>query len=147
MVHRKSVINQINLRQQPLKGDYANAFSKALPRAKFVDSVVLNGTNLSDSAAIKIIKSMDLTKLKELDLSNNPGLTDKFYSVLCEIVMDNKCYLEKLELEGNKIGDKILTKLCLAFIVRNRLKFLNVSKCAISDKGAASLAQLIRDNL
>lgn len=108
MIHRKSEVNQLNLRQQPLTNEYANAFTKALPRAKFIDSVVLNGSGLNDVTAIKIIKSMDITKMKALDLSNNPGLTEKFYDELCDVIENGKCMLERLELEGNMIGDRVL---------------------------------------
>ena len=48
MVHRKSKITKINLKEQPLKEEYAAAFSNAVGRAKFVDSILLNATNLTD---------------------------------------------------------------------------------------------------
>lgn len=44
MIHRKSNETQINLKEQPLTDAYADAFSNAIGRAKFVDSIALNYT-------------------------------------------------------------------------------------------------------
>lgn len=44
MVHRKNPTNQINLREQPLQDEYADAFSNAVGKAKFVDHLALNYT-------------------------------------------------------------------------------------------------------
>ena len=83
---------------------------------------------------------MDKTTVKCLDVSYNSALTDKFYDALCKLLLDRSCCLERIELEGNRIGDKILHKICLSAVVNNRLTFLNVSKCEITDKGAMSIA-------
>jgi len=89
---------------------------------------------------------MDRTTVKSLDFSYNPALTDKFYDELCKLLLDRSCCLERIELEGNRIGDKVLQKICLSAVVNCRLTFLNVSKCEITDKGAISIAQMIRAN-
>ena len=52
MIHRKNPLNEINLKEQPLTDDYADAFSNALGRAKFIDSIALNYTQLNDEKAI-----------------------------------------------------------------------------------------------
>lgn len=44
MIKRKNPVNQINLKEQPLLNEYADAFSNAVGRAKFVDSIALNYT-------------------------------------------------------------------------------------------------------
>jgi hypothetical protein len=46
--------------------------------------------------------------LKELDLSYNPLLTQSSYEALAEAIRNEKCELEKLNLEGNQIGNKNL---------------------------------------
>ena len=111
-----------------------------------MDSIVLNGTGLVDESAIQIINQMDRTTVKSLDVSYNPALTNKFYDALCKLMLDRSCNLERLELEGNKIGDKILQKICLSAVAQSKLTFLNVSKCEVTDKGAIFLAQLIKGN-
>ncbi len=52
MIHRKNPTSQINLQEQPLTDEYADAFSNAVGRAKFVDSIALNYTQLNDEKAI-----------------------------------------------------------------------------------------------
>ena len=73
-----------------------------------MDSIVLNGTGLTDESAIQIVSQMDRTTVKSLDVSYNPALTNKFYDALCKIMLDKACCLERLEVEGNKVGDKVL---------------------------------------
>jgi len=51
--------------------------------------------------------------------------------------------LKKLNLEGNNIGDETLIYLVDKAIRGFRMEFLNVSRCAISDFGARSLAKLV----
>ena len=60
MIHRKGAVQEINLKEQPLRDGYADAFSNAVGRAKFVDSICLNFTNLTDDKAIQIVRKMDL---------------------------------------------------------------------------------------
>ena len=50
--------------------------------------------------------------------------------------MDERWTLERLELEGNLIGDATLKKICQAIMCNPNIRFLNVSKCEIQDKGA-----------
>lgn len=136
MIHRKPTVTEINLKQQPLRDPYAEAFANALNRAKFVDSLVLTSAGLSDKSAISILNKMNKETVKLVDISYNPNLTEKSYDVLCKTLMAEGIVLERLELEGNMIGDNILKKLCSAIVCNPVFKFLNVSKCGISDKGA-----------
>lgn len=148
MIHRykREKETEINLKEAPLQDEYATAFSNAVGRAKLVQKIFLNSCQLNDEKAIQIVKKMDLAHVKHLDLSFNANLTSKFYIELSSILTDEKCMLERLELEGNKIGDKNLTILCAAVKSSPRLQFLNVSKCEITDKGAYMLAHLIRNS-
>ena len=51
--------------------------------------------------------------------------------------------LERIELEDNRLGDKLLTDLIDCLIDGGRISYLNVSKNGITDIGARSLARLI----
>ena len=59
---------------------------------------------------------MDRSLIKHLDISYNPLLTRRFYSELFEILADEGCIIERLELEGNKIGDGLLHELVQSLI-------------------------------
>ena len=86
--------------------------SEAINKARFVSKLVLRNTSLNDEYGIKLINSMDRVNIKHLDISYNPNLTSKFYEALCELIEDPACSLERIEIEGNMIGDKILRPLC-----------------------------------
>jgi len=55
MVRRKDKFNQIDMRSYALRDEYADAFSEAIGRAKYVDKLILNNVGLNDEKAIKII--------------------------------------------------------------------------------------------
>ena len=55
---------------------------------------------------------MDKTLIRHIDFSYNTSLTFKFYSKLAEIIEEG-C-IERLELEGNKVGDRVLHQLLVA---------------------------------
>lgn len=93
MIKRKNPVNQINLKEQPLHDEYADAFSNAVGRAKFVDSIALNYTQLNDDKAIQIVSKMDRETVLHLDLSNNPSLSSKFYDKLGVILQSRNCQL------------------------------------------------------
>lgn len=93
MIKRKNPVNSINLKEQPLKDEYADAFSNAVGRAKFVEHIALNYTQLTDEKAIQIVSKMDRETVLHLDLSNNPSLTSKFYIKLGAILESRNCQL------------------------------------------------------
>lgn len=54
---------------------------------------------------------MDRQVVRHLDISYNPLLTKRFYIELCALLADPASHLERLEIEGNNIGDSILHEL------------------------------------
>ena len=54
---------------------------------------------------------MNRASIKHLDISKNPQLTHRFYNELFEILADPACSIDRLELEGNLIGDTLLHEL------------------------------------
>ena len=59
---------------------------------------------------------MDRTLIKHLDISYNPQLSYRFYEELFEVLADPACLIERLEIEGNKIGDRLVHELMQALI-------------------------------
>ena len=70
---------------------------------------------------------MDKKTVRHLDLSYNPLLTKKFYNELNELMADESCNLERIEIEGNNVGDTVLHTMCEAMIATKRIVYLNVN--------------------
>jgi len=88
---------------------------------------------------------MDKVLIRHLDISNNPQLTRRFYDELSLILAEPGNLLERVELEGNNIGDRQLHELVTAMTAAKQIVYLNVSKNKISDAGARDLAMLIQE--
>jgi hypothetical protein len=86
---------------------------------------------------------MDKQVVLHLDISNNPLLTKKFYIELNSLLADEACALERIEIEGNNVGDAIIHEMVQAMIKAKKIVYLNVSKNGIEDEGARDLALLI----
>ena len=86
---------------------------------------------------------MNKQVVRHLDISDNPLLTKAFYSELNELLSDNTVALERIEIEGNNVGDQILHEMCTAMIEAKKIVYLNVSKNRITDVGARDIAILI----
>jgi len=86
---------------------------------------------------------MDKTVVRHLDISQNPMLTKKFYTKLNQLLADESCALERIEIEGNNVGDSVIHEMVQAMIVSKKIVYLNVSDNGIEDAGARDLALLI----
>ena len=86
---------------------------------------------------------MDKSLIRHLDISYNPLLTKRFYEVLVQILNEPDNLIERLELEGNKVGDSIISELVDALIQSKKIVYLNVSHNGVGDPGARDLARLI----
>ena len=82
-------------------------------------------------------------KLKKLDISRNPTLTIKSYKALFKHFMDTRAKITHVNMEGNEIGDEVVKELCEMMMYLRGIQFLNLSKCAITDVGAISLAEVV----
>ena len=109
MVRRsKDIPNEINASHIKISDVHATAISNSLNRAKFINKLILKNVGLRDDQAIEIIRNMDMSTVRHLDLSENPLLTKKFYRALCDIIASEDCALERLEIEGNNVGDLVI---------------------------------------
>ena len=144
MVHRKIPAHIIDVHDQV----FANAcpFANALNRAKYVNFLNLRNTSLKDEQAIEIIDKMDKAVLTHLDLSENPLLTKKFYEQLIDMINENVCNLQRLEIEANKIDKIALKNLCEALSKLKSFQMLNVSNCNINDRDAKVIASMIKES-
>ena len=89
------------------------------------------------------MKNIDRQLISHIDVSYNPRLTNSFYKVLCSVLEDPGYLLERIELEGNNIGDERLGALVDSILVNKNITYLNVSRCEITNKGARHLARAI----
>ena len=72
-------------------------------------------------------------------------LTKKFYTELNQLLADETCALERINIEGNNVGDAIIHDMVQAMITSKRIVYLNVSDNGIEDAGARDLALLIQE--
>ena len=133
----------MNVTDQYLRDDYIEAICAGLEGAPILKDINLSGVGLTDERALKLLKSLNKVYIESLNLSNNPLLTQKFYRKLGDTCGMRTASLKRLNLEGNKIGDDCLNYLVEKCIKTDRMEFLNVSKCEITDFGARSLAKII----
>lgn len=82
LVHRKNGINEIDCTDCKISDQQAKAIAASLNRAKYVSTLRLRNTGLSDEQGISILRSMDRKLIRHLDVSYNPQLTKKFYDEL-----------------------------------------------------------------
>ena len=107
LIHRKDDPSMLNMESVLIDKVHACALEESLGKAKFVSKLILRNCGLMDAEAIRLIKAMDRVNIRHLDLSLNPLLTPAFYKELCEIIDEPACQLERLEVEGNHIGDGV----------------------------------------
>ena len=144
-VHRKHDFHEIDGSNIKISDNHAKAIAGSLDRAKYVNKLILRNTGLTDQQGISIIRSMDKGLIRHLDISYNPQLTHRFYNELIEILAEQGNVIERLEIEGNKIGDRLLHELVEAMIQSKSIVYLNVNNNNISDAGARDLAMLIQE--
>ena len=145
MIHRKIQPNEMNAGQVLISNEHADAIANSVSRAKFVNKIILKNVGLKDDQAIKIIRNMDKNVVSHLDISQNPMLTKKFYTELNQLLADETCALERIDIEGNNVGDAIIHDMVQAMITSKRIVYLNVSDNGIEDAGARDLALLIQE--
>ena len=89
----------------------------------------LRNTNLDDDKAIAILKNIDRAVVTNIDISENPRLTSKFYTFLTELICDIGTNLQWLEIERNPIDLQVLEQLLEALAAAKCVKMLNLSHC------------------
>ena len=125
--------------------EHANAIAEGIHRANYINKIILKNVGLRDNQALSIIRNMNKQVVRHLDISDNPLLTKNFYNELSEMLADSSIALERIEIEGNNVGDQVLHEMCKSMIEAKKIVYLNVSKNRITDAGARDIALLIQE--
>ncbi|CDW74199.1 UNKNOWN [Stylonychia lemnae] len=94
----------------------------------------LQDSNLSSQGAVSYLKNMD-DNIETLDLSKNPKITLESYKMLKQLIENPYRRIRKLNLEGNKCGDKAISQLQDALSNNN-----------LTDKCAESIKEVLKIN-
>ena len=104
----------------------------------------MSGNRISDKGAETLLSQIS-KNARLIDLSsNNVGRLGVDH--ICSSVVSRECKIETLNLEDNKIGDKISLKLFEALQNNSTLKKLNMSKNYLSDSIADAIRILVQKN-
>jgi len=114
--------------------------------SEVIEEINFRNIGLSTNRAIKLIENLNKKKIKSLDLSLNPMISKEFYNVLAEYIDDPLTELQKLQLEGNKIGDFNIQKLCSKIEENIKITYLNFSNNDITNIGAGFLCKMLDKN-
>lgn len=93
--------DSLNLQSFYIRKEQATSIAAGLKTARFIKKLNLRNCGLTDESFKVMIQNVDLYSLKELDISYNPLLTQTSYEALAEAIRDERCALEKLNLEAN----------------------------------------------
>jgi hypothetical protein len=130
---------EIDLNNSLMGDEYAEAFAHTL---QFKDSdyyLNLSNSRLTQKGADKIINNIGYS-VKKINISYNPQVKDIDVHYLFHILKIN---LIELNIEGNKVGDRMIIKICETI---QKTKHMNFSKNLITDKGAFEIAENLEVN-
>jgi Ran GTPase-activating protein (RanGAP) involved in mRNA processing and transport len=139
----KDKSKNIILKNVSMGDKYAEAFSNILPFKQTGYTLNLSNNRLSQKGADHILEKVN-SHISKLDISFNPNVKALNFE---KLITDFTFRLTAINLEGNNIGDNLVIKLNEAVRARPLMKTMNLSKNLITNKGAKSLADLLRDNI
>ncbi|CAI2371034.1 unnamed protein product [Moneuplotes crassus] len=143
MVNYSGVTDEdINLKSFYMGKRYANAFSKGIRDNPSLKNINISRNNLDDESLKAIIESVS-DQVETIDLSNNDKITASGYQKIGLMLEDPQKDLNSLILEGNTIIDPYLCHMKDGLGYNDYLKFLNLSKNNITNKGAKILANIL----
>jgi Ran GTPase-activating protein (RanGAP) involved in mRNA processing and transport len=149
LISRKGNENQLFLKNQKIGDNYLKALSEGLKYSDHLDELYLSSNRLTFYGVNPLMTSMQsnqkLSKmLRVLDLSFNKIGSESVKKIVNFIANEN-CELQRLNLEGNSIGDEMIIKLCesISRSLSGKLNYINFGKNLISDESAPALSNLI----
>lgn len=104
----KTRADSLDFKSFYIRKEQATSIAAGLQQSRFIKNVKLRNCGLTDDVFLTIIEKLDHYSLKQLDISYNPNLTNKSYEALANIILDKRCDLTHLDVEGNQMGDKNL---------------------------------------
>ena len=122
--------------------------ARALAVNRTLEHLDISSNNIGDTSVAHIAKALlTNTTLKTLCVCHLKGfISDSCAESLARALVDNGSSLKRLEISGNKIGDKGIDHVANALSTNTLLEVLSVRKCDISDLGAELLARALAVN-
>ncbi|KAM7340369.1 hypothetical protein ACRRTK_000984 [Alexandromys fortis] len=109
-----------------------------------LEELLLGKCGISSDACVEIVTSLNLGKLKHLSLVENP-VKNKGVMVLCEILKDPNCVLEKLMLSGCCLTSDCCEQISNVLTCSENLKTLKLGNNNIQDRGVKQLCEALRN--
>jgi hypothetical protein len=141
VVRRKGSPYDFDLQSMRIGDEYANALSKSLKFIKPVERLNLKANRLTDRGASCILKSADLSRLKEINLSHNKVGQETVLQLL-ELVSSSS-YIKSLSLESTSLTSEEIVEVCEALQSNTTIKRLNLARNNISDHAAQALGKFL----
>ena len=136
-------VTALNLSHNRISSKGASSLAKILTGNSVLRELDVSGNNLGDGGVRHLSEALPYTKsLKVLELEEN-GITDAGVLSLAETI--NESRLERLNLNGNQIGDAA-SSLFKNLASNETMTTLELHSNNISDKGATELASALLDN-
>ncbi|XP_041510358.1 NACHT, LRR and PYD domains-containing protein 9A-like isoform X3 [Microtus oregoni] len=109
-----------------------------------LEELLLGKCGILSNACIEIVTSLNFGKLKHLSLVENP-VENKGVMVLCEILKDPSCVLEKLMLSYCSLTLIVCGHLSEALVRNKHLSLLDLESNVLEDLGANILCEALKD--
>ena len=136
-------VTALNLSHNRISSKGASSLAKILTGNSVLRELDVSGNNLGDGGVRHLSEALPYAKsLKVLELEEN-GITDAGVLSLAETI--NESRLERLNLNGNQIGDAA-SSLFKNLASNETMTTLELHSNNISDKGATELASALLDN-
>ncbi|CAI2364389.1 unnamed protein product [Moneuplotes crassus] len=129
-----------------LGDDFICKFADQLKKDHNIHKILINNNRITSRGAMAILNKVSYST-NYLNLSGNPDIKVDSYKFLSKYVLqDYRKKIVHLNLEGNSMGDYSIGIICTTLADDSYIKYLNLSKNCITDRGAAALGYLIYNN-
>ncbi|CAI2369640.1 unnamed protein product [Moneuplotes crassus] len=137
---------EIRFSNLSLGDDFTCTFADQLKKDHNIHKILMNNNRLTSRGAMAIMNKISYST-NYLNFSGNPDIKVDSYKFLSKhVLQDYRKKIVHLDLEGNNMGDYAVEIVCRALSIDSYIKYLNLSKNNISDRGAAALGDLIYNN-
>lgn len=137
--------------------DYFKSIGESIKYANHITDINFSKNRLTNKGLDPVLRSIKnnigmFNQLESLNLSFNKLNGDAIKN-LCRFLTDKSCDLKKLNLEGNNLGDQVVSELCDNIFsnihLYHKIQFLNLGQNNISDYGASKIVSVLEvcDNL
>jgi len=149
VVKKRGEISKLNLKNRGVGDTYVRCLTESLEVSDHITELNLSKNRLSDIGIIPLLKGIQknrnmVKKLKSLNLSfNRIGIAAS--ELLCQLILDEDCILEYLNLESNHLCNNNIRKICQAITenIYQKLKYLNIAHNDLDDNVSLDISKLI----